>query len=65
LKGGSGERAEAYLKVLNWPPNGRRGKDPERDTALREGKALEGEPQEGYRHEIRPEGFGRSKPLRG
>jgi hypothetical protein len=45
--------------------NGKRGEGPERVPALREGKALKGEPQEGYRHEIRPGGFGRRKPLRG
>jgi len=75
--GGRGEDAEAQpaeggaeeklrlSEISKGTLNGKRGKGPERDTALREGKALKGEPQEGYRHETRPGGFGRSKPLGG
>ena len=63
-------KARVYCCGSPGSPGGPRGRiqrhegDRSREAAkaLQGGEALEGEPQERYRHETRPEGCGRSKP---
>jgi hypothetical protein len=65
-------KARVYCCGSPGSPGGPRGRtqrhegDHSREAAkaLQGGEALEGEPQERYRHETRPEGRGRSKPSR-